>query len=421
MGDNLAFNQVVCLIGLLIFLVHIASALMRKQRRRIENTLLSFLIFTAVHFAAYFIFTFLKFYYPSDALIMGFYTGFYIANNVQLFLLVLYAFSYIKVPAKWDRILKIGNAVLFGTFVGLDLLNLLTHMFFSASGGTYVRANTMIISQGYQFIGFAVVFLVAVLNKQLSVREKIAFSAYCILPLVAVVLQNLFQGYAIAYLSMIIAIEILFFFLIEEKNLEIAKEEEKAKDAQIRMMLSQIQPHFIYNSLSSISTLIALDPEKAQKALDDFTEYLRANLSSLTENRLISFEDELRHIETFLSLEKIRFGDRVNVVYDIQSSDFFVPPLTVQPIVENAVRHGILQKVEGGTVTIRSYETEKAYVVEVNDDGVGFDMDEIDYSSNKHIGLNNIRFRLSKSGKGDMVTVSKPGEGTSVKIAFAKG
>lgn len=420
MDNKAVFNATICLIGMLILLVHITNILMKKGRRKDENALLAFLIFTAIHFMAYFAFVFIKMYFPSDALIMGFYTGFYIANNVQVFLLVLYMLRYVEVSSRIEKGIRIGNIALFSVFVVLDIVNLFVPMFFRAEGGNYVRTNTMFLSQGYQFVFFVVVFLVAITNKKLNLREKIAFSVYCFLPLLAIVFQNLFPGYAIAYLSIIVAIEVLFFFLNVERNLALAREEEKAKDAQIRMMLSQIQPHFIYNSLSSISTLIPIDPEKAQKALDDFTEYLRANLSSLTETKMISFEDELRHIETFLSLEKVRFGERVNVVYDIQVSDFYVPPLTVQPLVENAVRHGILQKVEGGTVRLSAYETESHYVVEVLDDGVGFDQNEVDFSSNTHIGINNISYRLAKMGKGELKMKSKPGEGAKVTVYFQK-
>ena len=420
MDSKTVFNAVVCLIGSLILLVHIANVLFKKKRRKDENLLLVFLGFTAFHFACYFVFCFLKTYWPSDALILGFYTGFFLANNAQVFLLFLYMLCYVEVPDKAARAFYIGNLALFAIFVVLDFVNLGTHMFFTAQNGAYVRAGGIVFSQGYQFAAFSAIFLIVLWDKKLTVRQKVAFSVYCLLPLVAIVLQNLLPGYAIAYLSIIVAIEVLFVFLNVEKNLELAKEEEKLKDVQVRMMLSQIRPHFVYNSLSSISTLIPLDPENAQKALDAFTEYLRANFSSLTENRLISFEDELRHTEAFLSLEELRFGERLKVVLDIQASGFFLPPLSIQPLVENAVRHGILKKVEGGTVILRSYEEEDAYVIEVEDDGVGFDVDSLESSSNKHIGIHNIAYRLSKMGKGTLSIESVPDKGTKATVRILK-
>ena len=259
-----------------------------------------------------------------------------------------------------------------------------------------------------------------VLNKELLIREKIAFATYCLLPVVAIIIQNAQPGFAIAYLSIIISIEILFLFLNVQKNILLAEEQKKSKDAQIKVMMSQIQPHFIYNSLSSISTLISIDPNKAQKALDDFTEYLRHNLSSLTEARLIPFEDELKHIETYISLEKIRFNERLIVIYDIKVKSFNVPPLSIQPIVENAIKHGILKKIEGGTLTLRSYESDKRYIIEVIDDGVGFNMDDVDFNNNQHFGLNNIKHRIKNISKGDIKIESKLGEGTKVTVTFTK-
>jgi len=184
--------------------------------------------------------------------------------------------------------------------------------------------------------------------------------------------------------------------------------------------MSQIQPHFVYNALSSISTLITIEPEKAQNALDNFTEYLRHNLSSLTATKLIPFEDELKHIKTYVSLEKLRFKDRINVTYDIQVKDFMVPPLSLQPIVENAIKHGILKKSEGGKVILKTYETDSSYIVEISDDGIGFYADNFKDENNKHFGINNIKHRIKNMTNGDIVINSEIGKGTKVIVTFYK-
>jgi LytS/YehU family sensor histidine kinase len=184
-------------------------------------------------------------------------------------------------------------------------------------------------------------------------------------------------------------------------------------------MLSQIQPHFIYNSLSSISTLIEIEPLKAQKALDDFTEYLRMNLSSLTNDTLIPFEYELKHIKTYIELEKIRFNDRINVIFDIKVKDFNVSPLTIQPIVENAIKHGILKKIEGGTVIIKTSEDINNYYIEVIDDGVGFDINEVNFYDN-HYGLNNLKYRINNTN-GKIDIKSELNKGTDVLVTLMKG
>ena len=422
MENNVVFNMTVTLIGFALLIVHITYIALKKKWRKDERALFIFLAFTAFHFALYFSFILIKTLgrVNNDAFIMGFYTAFYIANNMEVFLLFLYMMVYVDVATKFRKILQILNISLFSAFVLLDFSNLFTHIFFTAENGNYVRADTMMISQIYQFVFFFLIFLIACTNKKLRKGEKVAFALYCLLPLIAIILQNIFKGYAIAYLSILVSIEVLFFFLGVDRNLQLAQEKEKNKDAQIRLMLSQIQPHFVYNSLSAISTLITLDPDKAQAALDDFTEYLRLNFSTLTETRLIPFEDELRHIKKFVALEELRFPDRMKVRYELLVTDFYLPPLTVQPLVENALKHGILQRIEGGEVVLRSYREGDYIVVEVVDDGVGFDKNGVNFESNKHFGINNIAYRIEKMSDGSLNIESEPGKGTRAIAKFKK-
>ena len=420
MSGNAIFNSTVCLIGIAILLVHVVNTLFKKNRRKDENRLLVFLVFTIIHFATYFTFTLLKVNYTSNTYIIAFYTTFYIFNNIEVVLLFLYMLSYVELQDKTRKILSIINLVLFGAFIALDIVNIFTGVLFTAVDGEYVRSKLMIISQGYQFVMFAIVLFVTLFNKKLVVREKVAFAIYCLLPLAAILFQNFYKGYAIAYLSIIIAIEILFFIVNVSKNIQISEEQRKSKEAQIKVMMSQIKPHFIYNSLSSISTLIDIDPNKAQKALDEFTEYLRRNLSSLTENNLIRFEEELRHIEAYVNLEKVRFGDRLIVIYDIGTTEFNVPPLSIQPIVENAIKHGILKRVEGGRLVFKTYETDDAYIVEVIDNGVGFVVSEVNFDENKHVGLKNIEYRLKSMCNADIKIDSELEKGTRVVVTFYK-
>lgn len=421
MSGNSIFNATVCIMGIFFLIIHVVYIILKREKRKDEKALLVFFIFTILHFATYLTFTLIKVHYTSDAFIIVFYTAFYIMNNMEVFLLFRYARRYMDISPKPAKILSIINIALLALFVILDIVNIFTGIFFTASGGVYLRSRMMILSQIYQFIIFATIFVVALMSKKLMPVEKTVFGFYCFLPLIAIVLQNIFKGYAIAYASIIIATEILFSFLSAQKNLLLAKEEEKNKEARIKLMLSQIKPHFVYNSLSSISTLIPIDPEKAQGALDSFTEYLRHNISSLTETRFIPFEEELKHIESYLRLEKLRFGDRVNVVYEINATGFYLPPLCIQPIVENAIKHGILKKLEGGNLTLRSYETDDDYVVEVIDDGVGFCIEDVAFDENRHFGLNNIRYRVEKTTGGEVRINSKIDQGTCVTVVFHKG
>ncbi|MBE6141416.1 MAG: hypothetical protein E7175_01010 [Erysipelotrichaceae bacterium] len=421
------FNATVCLIGVLILLVHIVNILLKKHKRKDEYTLLNFFIFTAIHFASYFTFVLINNYLvetgqQNEAFIITSYTVFYIMNNIEVFLFYLYMTRFVNHESKTKRILDIVNISLFSLIVISDIVNIFTHMYFNGEGGVYHRGAMimMIVSQLYQFIILAISFFYVLFQKELTKREKIGFSIYVILPALSIVLQNLMPGYAIAYVTLLLAIEILFLFINVEKNIRLEEGERKLEDANIKIMMSQIRPHFIYNTLSSISTLITIDPDKAQKALDDFTDYLRANFSALTQTSLIPFNDELKHINTYVNLEQMRFNDRLSVVYDIQVADFYIPALSIQPFVENAIKHGVLKKIEGGEVTLKTYEDDTAIYVEVIDDGVGFDMNDIDFKGNKHIGLNNVRHRIASMCKGDVKFESEVGKGTKVTITFYK-
>ena len=425
MAVKSVFNATVCLLGALILLIHIINILLKKNRRKDENVLFIFILFTMIHFLTYFTFVAINYHLndigePSDTLIMTFYTIFYIMNNVEVFFFYQYLSSYINHPSKGKQVINLVDLVLFVIIVTTDIINIFTRMYFTSIGGQYTRGDFMIISQIYQFVILGASFFIVLFDNSLNKREKVGFSIYLALPAISIIFQNIFAGYAIAYISLLVAVEILFLFLNVQKNITLEEDEKKLKDAEVKIMMSQIQPHFVYNTLSSISTLITIDPHKAQNALDEFTDYIRMNFSTLTQTKLVSFSDELRHVKTYVDLEKLRFNNRLNVIYDINVLNFEVPPLTVQPMVENAIKHGILKKVEGGTVIVRSYKEDDAYIVVISDDGVGFNMNDVDFKGNKHIGLNNVRHRIHSMCDGDIIFESEPGKGTTVTITFYK-
>ena len=126
-------------------------------------------------------------------------------------------------------------------------------------------------------------------------------------------------------------------------------------DQKTQMMLSQIQPHFLYNALSAISA-IPNTPEETREALSKFGKYLRGNLNSISASKPIPFEQELMHVETYLELEKMRFGEKLNIQYVIREKDFMIPSLSLQMFVENAVKHGVTQRERGGDLIISSVD-----------------------------------------------------------------
>ena len=207
---------------------------------------------------------------------------------------------------------------------------------------------------------------------------------------------------------------------LQRSRLEAEKSsvEAKLKESRISIMLSQIQPHFIYNTLGTIERMCLKDPEKAFDLVRNFSLYLRGNFSELDSVTPIRFEEELKHIQYYVNIEKVRFPD-MSIEYDVEAKDFVLPALSVQPLVENAIKHGLMRLETGGTVVIHSYETPNYYCVEVKDDGVGFDT-SLPVEEKKHVGLRNIRGRLKAMVNGELILDSKPGMGTRAVIMIPK-
>lgn len=194
-------------------------------------------------------------------------------------------------------------------------------------------------------------------GKRLPVRYIISFSIFAVISATGVAAQFfLIDIYYITIASSVCALVLYLLTVRDSSEMYLYKERESDR-LKIDMMLSQIQPHFIFNSLTVIKHFCRYDPKLAEKAILDFSRFLRGNMDSLNSREPIYFNKELEHTKAYLSLEKYRFGEDLDILYDIQATQFVLPPLTLQPIVENAVRHGIRETPDGkGTVTIMTRE-----------------------------------------------------------------
>ena len=189
-------------------------------------------------------------------------------------------------------------------------------------------------------------------------------------------------------------------------SIRAAKPEKELEDSRIAIMLSQIKPHFLYNVLNTIYHLYRKEPETAQDAISSFAEYLRCNMLSIEKSEPIPFAEEYQHIQTYLSLEQIRFRGKLDVIYDVDVTDFKLPPLTIEPLVENAVKHGVTKKRGGGSVTISTRRTDEAVLITVTDTGVGFDPDTYMEDGKPHVGIRNVRDRLQNMVGGSLSITS---------------
>lgn len=205
-----------------------------------------------------------------------------------------------------------------------------------------------------------------------------------------------------------------------ETKKKLAENELILSESKNALVLSQIQPHFLYNALTSIYRLCDVKPEAAKDAVSSFSKYLRGNLDSIKQTNTISFADELTHVQAYLTLEKLRYDEYLDIVYDIHATGFFLPPLTVQALVENAVSHGISDMPDGGCVTISTRETDTHYEIQVHDNGIGFDPNVPPKDGRSHVGIQTVRSRLQIMCNGTLEMISAPGKGTTAIVRIPK-
>ncbi len=195
--------------------------------------------------------------------------------------------------------------------------------------------------------------------------------------------SNFFRVVLVIYAAIYMVFVLWRTYLVVQDRVVVS---ERLQESQLELMMGQIQPHFIFNTLSSIRTLVKVDPDVAYKMLYDFSNYLRANVDNVTNMEGIKFAAEVNHIKSYVNIEKVRFGDRLNVEYEIGEDDFMVPPLSIQPLVENAIKHGAVKKIEGGDVYLRSYKTDTHNIVEVEDTGIGFNSESASKVFSVYVG-----------------------------------
>ena len=226
----------------------------------------------------------------------------------------------------------------------------------------------------------------------------------------------------ITFLTFGVVISSVFYYIWLHPRFVRDHEDDLKARQRMQIMLSQIQPHFLYNTLSAIQYLCDHDPKAAGSVTAKFSRYLQGNMSALRDDGAIPFAQELEHTKLYLEIEQVRYEDALRVEYDIPCTDFSLPTLTLQPIVENAVRHGARGRKGVGTVKLVTREYPDRYEITVADDGPGFDPEApvLADDGREHIGIANVRDRLKQISGGTLRIRSEPGKGTVVSIELPK-
>ena len=252
-------------------------------------------------------------------------------------------------------------------------------------------------------------------REKFSQRQLTAFLIYILLPLLGMLIQLAFYGlYAIVLFTTVAAMFLYVSGLMDQVERTVRQQQELARQ-RASIMVLQMRPHFIYNTLLSIYYLCRQDPDKAQQVVLDFSSYLRQNFTAIAKEDTIPFSEELEHTRAYLAVETARFEKKLFVHYDTPHTRFRLPPLTLQPIVENAVKHGLDPSLGPLEITVRTAETDKGSEIVVEDTGPGFTPADDD---EPHIALANIRERLKLMCGGSLTIRSGEKGGTTVTITI---
>ena len=252
-------------------------------------------------------------------------------------------------------------------------------------------------------------------RSKLSRKHFYAYLIYLIVPAAAMVIQMFVFGLLFLVLGTAIGALAMFGIILSDQIEQHMRQQQEIAHQRASIMVLQMRPHFIYNTIMAIYCLCDQDPKKAQSVIRDFTAYLRRNFTAIANEEPIPFTEELEHTHAYLAVCQAQYDDSIFVEYDTPHTQFRLPPLTLQPIVENAVIHGRDPDSEPLRIHIRTREADPGSVIVVEDNGPGFKAFD---NSEPHIALANIRQRLEMMCGGSMTIAPREGGGTVVKVTI---
>ena len=254
-----------------------------------------------------------------------------------------------------------------------------------------------------------------VIRKKLLKGYFISFLVYLIPLTIITILHMFFSLELFIILALGLWALTILVLVVKENSKEYLKQQKEIANQRANILMLQMRPHFIYNTMTSIYHLCEQDPHKAKQVTFDFTTYLRKNFAAIASDEMISFVDELEHTRAYLAVEQAQFEDNLFVDFDTPHTLFRVPPLTLQPIVENAVKHGMISSNKPIHITIKTRKTDTANEIIVEDDGPGYKKTD---NNEPHIALNNLYQRLEMMCNGTIEISSNEMGGTSVEITI---
>ena len=362
-----------------------------------------------------------QYYWKVIVILIGF--GTFLYSVITAFVVSSYIAYLVKPPVQVQKRIQIELSIMLVLFLAILLIMQHTGILVQIDeAGTYSEGRFSFF--GHLMVASYMLFDLLMLirfRKNLSLHQRRIFYLYIGLPMLAIALSPFINGVFIVALSSSLSVSLFMILSVIEQAREYRHQEIKNEQLKVDIMLGQIQPHFLFNVLYVIQEICHIDPEKASDAISEFSKYLRHNMDSLSINSPIPFTDELEHTKHYISLQQLRFGEALVVKFELACTDFYMPTLTLQPIVENAVRYGVRKTSTGeGTVIIQTRAYPDRYEVKVIDNGPGFDPNVRKEDGLSHTGLNNVRQRLQRICDGQLEIWSELGKGTVVTMVLPK-
>ena len=273
---------------------------------------------------------------------------------------------------------------------------------------------------GLAFLFQYVVGIVMLLMSSKSIKASMSFVIGEIFPIGAAIGEMTYEEIDVVGFGITMLYMVVFFSYQLETDREILQSQAELSEKRVSLLMEQIHPHFIYNSLQQIALLSDEDAKAVKPAILNFSGYLRRKFQALTGDSMIPFEEEMEHVDMYIELADILPSRKFVVEKNLQVTDFKLPPLTLQPLVENAIQYGIGMSEEGDRIRIRSF-TEGGYIkIQVIDDGHGKKTRLPTQKAYKSVGTENVRTRLKLLCNGEL-SIRKLEQGTEAEIRIPEG
>lgn len=302
-------------------------------------------------------------------------------------------------------------------------------MFEVTEGGIQVSSNSIAYSFFIllQLSMFICLLAIVITNKRISRKRKRNLLWSCI-PTGFLFLLQCFST-NIEFILHFLSLNLIILFILNfyEKGMKIAKTDEalseqewESQQLKRKLLLSRIQPSFIFNTLSTIAHLTKSDQEMAYQTTVTFADYLRNNLDTLSNPGIIPFAKELEYIKGYVDIQSLCYREKLKVIYEIDTLDFSIPALSIVPFIKLSVTTGLATKVGGGYVLLKTTETDDNYCITIKDNGLGYLQDDRKEKNEEYFIMESIKERIENDVHGHCLFESTPGEGTTITITIRK-